>query len=574
MGKILDKRWVMKAGASPEVVAHLGEALGVDERIAALLGQRGISTFDEAKEFFRPKLEELHDPFLMKGMDKAVARIEAAIAQKENILIFGDYDVDGTTAVAFTYSFFSKIHDRIDYYIPDRYKEGYGVSTAGIDYAADNDIKLIIALDCGIRSMDKVQYAKEKGIDFIICDHHLPGDELPDAVAILDPKQADCEYPYKELCGCGIGFKLAQAYSIKNGLGTDLLYDKLELTAVSIAADIVPITGENRVLAYYGLQKLNEAPCVGIQAILGVNKVTKELAISDVVFIIAPRINAAGRIDHGRKAVELLLTEDAGLATDIAKRINEDNLVRRGLDEQITQHALELIEKDAFYAESRSTVVFHQEWHKGVIGIVASRLIERHYKPTIVLGEADGYVTGSARSVKGFDVYQAIEMCSDLLEQFGGHKYAAGLKMKPENVEAFRQKFEQVVAASIEEHHLVPIVEIDSAIDFEEITPKFLRILNQFAPFGPGNMKPVFIARNVVDRGFAKIVGNDHLKLDVYPEDRPNLHFAAIAFGQGDHFAVVSRRTPMDICFTIEENEWNGNKTIQLNIKDMRPSVN
>lgn len=562
----------MKEKASPEVVSHLRDALGVYTRIATLLAQRGISTFDEAKEFFRPKLEELHDPFLMKGMDKAVERIQQAIANEENILVYGDYDVDGTTAVAFTYSFFSKLHNGIDFYIPDRYKEGYGVSTAGIDYAADNDVTLIIALDCGIRAVDKVQYAKEKGIDFIICDHHLPGNELPNAVAVLDPKQQDCNYPYKELCGCGIGFKLAQAYSIANNLGTDFLYDKLELTAVSIAADIVPITGENRILAFYGLQKLNEAPCMGIQSILGVNKINKELSISDVVFIIAPRINAAGRIDHGRKAVELLLTEDANMATEIAKRINDDNTVRRGLDEQITQHALEIIEQDVFYHTSRSTVVFHKDWHKGVIGIVASRLIDNHYKPTIVLGEADGYVTGSARSVKGFDVYQAIELCSDLLEQFGGHKYAAGLKMKPENVMTFRERFEKVVMERIEEHHLVPVVEIDDEIEFEEITPKFLRILNQFAPFGPGNMRPVFVARNIVDRGFAKIVGNDHLKMELHPEDKPNYRFNAIAFGQGDHFGNVSRKLPMDICFTVEENEWNGNVSIQLNIKDMRPS--
>lgn len=568
----MEKKWIIKKTGKGETVNHLKQVLGVDTRIANLLVQRGVHTFDESKKFFRPSLELLHDPFLMKGMNKAIERIQQAFANHENILIYGDYDVDGTTAVAFTYSFFSRLYSKIDFYIPDRYKEGYGVSTAGIDYAADNDVSLIIALDCGIRAIEKVNYAKEKGIDFIICDHHLPGDEVPDAVAILDPKQEDCPYPFKELCGCGIGFKLAQAYALANNLPTELVYDKLDLVAVAIAADIVPITGENRVLAFHGLHKINTNPCIGIKSILGVNKVKKNLTITDVVFIIGPRINAAGRIDHGRKAVELLLTEDVTSANEFALRVNDDNTVRRGLDEQITKHALELIGQDEFYSNSKSTVVFHKNWHKGVIGIVASRLIETHYKPTIVLSEADGYATGSARSVKGFDVYQAIEMCSDLLEQFGGHKYAAGLKLKPENLEKFKVRFEQAVTEKIEEHHLVPIVEIDDTISFEEITDKFIRILKQFAPFGPGNMKPVFLARNLVDRGYAKIVGNNHLKMELHPEGQPNLRFNAIAFGLGNHYGPITRKLPIDICFTIEENEWNGNVTLQLNVKDIKLS--
>lgn len=570
----MEKKWVLKETGNRETIEHLKRVLGVDTRMANLLAQRRIETFEEAKEFFRPSLENLHDPFLMKGMDKAVERIKQAISNEENILIYGDYDVDGTTAVAFTYSFLSKLYDRIDFYIPDRYKEGYGISTEGIDYAADNEITLIISLDCGIRAIDAVKYAKEKEIDFIVCDHHLPGEELPEAVAILDPKQDDCPYLYKELCGCGIGFKLAQAYTLANDLPIELAFEKLDLVAVAIASDIVPITGENRILAFHGLEKINKKPCIGIQSILGTNKVDKELSITDIVFLIGPRINAAGRIDHGRKAVELLLTEDILIANEIAARINNDNTVRRGLDEQITKHALELINEDDFYTNSKSTVVFHKDWHKGVIGIVASRLIETHYKPTIVLSEENGYATGSARSVKGFDVYQAIEMCSDLLEQFGGHKYAAGLKLKPENLVRFRERFEAAVIEKIEEHHLTPIVEIDDTIAFEEITDKFARILKQLAPFGPGNMKPVFLARNLVDRGYARIVGNNHLKMELYPEGQPDLRFNAIAFGQGDHYSSITKKLPIDVCFTIEENFWNGNTTLQLNVKDIKLSVN
>ena len=568
----MQKKWILKEKADRTIVSTLKLEIGLEQLIAEILAQRGISTFDEAKEFFRPSLENLHDPFMMKNMDKAVARIQKAFTNKENVLIYGDYDVDGTTAVAFTFSFFNSIYDKLDLYIPDRYSEGYGISFQGIDYAAENNVSLIIALDCGIRAIDKVAYAKEKGIDFIICDHHLPGEKVPEAVAVLDPKQPGCAYPFKELSGCGIGFKLAQAFAQAENLSDEILYDKLELVAVSIAADIVLINGENRILAYYGLQKLNSNPCLGIRAILGLNQIKKELSISDVVFIIGPRINAAGRIEHGRKAVELLLSDNEESAAEIAKSVNDNNIERRGLDEQITKEALEIIETNEFYQNSRSTVVFNPEWHKGVIGIVASRLIETYYKPTIVLSESDGYASGSARSVKGFDIYEAIELCSDLLEQFGGHKYAAGLKLKPENLKAFKLRFEKVVSEKIQEHHLVPIVEVDAEINLGDITPKFIRILKRFAPFGPGNMKPVFMTRGLLDRGYAKIVGSDHLKMDVYQPDNPQLKFAAIAFGFGDFFGLVKAKKPFDICYTIEENEWRGNITIQLNIKDIRPA--
>jgi single-stranded-DNA-specific exonuclease len=504
----------------------------------------------------------------MADMDKAVNRILDAIETGEKILIYGDYDVDGTTSVALVYSYLKNFYPHLEYYIPDRYKEGYGISFAGIDYANENGHTLIIALDCGIKSIDKVEYATERGIDFIICDHHLPGDEIPKAVAVLDPKRVDCTYPFDELSGCGIGFKLMQAYSIKAGINLEKLYTYIDLVAVSIAADIVPIVGENRTLACMGLQKLNTNPLPGLKAIIEFNKISRELSISDVVFIIGPRINAAGRIESGSRAVDLLISDHADGTVLPSADINDNNTTRRDLDRSITQSALDMIAGDDAYTNRRSTVVYSPDWHKGVIGIVASRLIENYYRPTIVLTKSGDQVAGSARSVKGFDVYEAILSCSDLLIQFGGHKFAAGLTMEEANVEAFIQKFEEIVSATITEESLTPEVEIDAEIDLAEITPKFYDVLKQFAPFGPGNMNPVFLTRGVRDRGYGRIVGSTHLKMDVQ-QDNPNLFFNAIAFGQGHYAENVAKKIPFDICYAIEPNEWNGKVTLQLNIKDM-----
>jgi single-stranded-DNA-specific exonuclease len=564
----LNKRWVIQEVDDADAVERLSKELNINKTLARLLVLRGIKTFDEARKFFRPAWEHLHDPFLMADMDKAVNRILDAIETGEKILIYGDYDVDGTTSVALVYSYLKNFYPHFEYYIPDRYKEGYGISFAGIDYANINGYSLIIALDCGIKSIDKVEYATERGIDFIICDHHLPGDVIPKAVAVLDPKRVDCTYPFDELSGCGIGFKLMQAYSIKAGINLEKLYSYIDLVAVSIAADIVPIVGENRTLACMGLQKLNTNPLPGLKAILEHQKLNRELSISDVVFIIGPRINAAGRIESGSKAVELLISEHADNTVLPNADINDNNTTRRDLDRSITQSALDMIAGDDVYTNRRSTVVYSPDWHKGVIGIVASRLIESYYRPTIVLTKSGDQVAGSARSVKGFDVYEAILSCSDLLIQFGGHKFAAGLTMEEANVEAFIQKFEEIVSATITEESLTPEVEIDAEIDLAEITPKFYDVLKQFAPFGPGNMNPVFLTRGVRDRGYGRIVGSTHLKLDVQ-QDNPNLFFNAIAFGQGHYAENVAKKIPFDICYAIEPNEWNGKVTLQLNIKDM-----
>jgi single-stranded-DNA-specific exonuclease len=564
----LNKRWVIQEVDDADAVERLSKELNINKTLARLLVLRGIKTFDEARKFFRPAWEHLHDPFLMADMDKAVNRILDAIETGEKILIYGDYDVDGTTSVALVYSYLKNFYPHLEYYIPDRYKEGYGISFAGIDYANINGYSLIIALDCGIKSIDKVEYATERGIDFIICDHHLPGDVIPKAVAVLDPKRVDCTYPFDELSGCGIGFKLMQAYSIKAGINLEKLYSYIDLVAVSIAADIVPIVGENRTLACMGLQKLNTNPLPGLKAILEHQKLNRELSISDVVFIIGPRINAAGRIESGSKAVELLISEHADNTVLPNADINDNNTTRRDLDRSITQSALDMIAGDDVYTNRRSTVVYSPDWHKGVIGIVASRLIESYYRPTIVLTKSGDQVAGSARSVKGFDVYEAILSCSDLLIQFGGHKFAAGLTMEEANVEAFIQKFEEIVSATITEESLTPEVEIDAEIDLAEITPKFYDVLKQFAPFGPGNMNPVFLTRGVRDRGYGRIVGSTHLKLDVQ-QDNPNLFFNAIAFGQGHYAENVAKKIPFDICYAIEPNEWNGKVTLQLNIKDI-----
>ncbi|MDF2452941.1 MAG: single-stranded-DNA-specific exonuclease RecJ, partial [Bacteroidota bacterium] len=511
----MEKKWNIHQAKQAEDISSLQASLAVDETIAKLLSLRGIKSFDDAKTFFRPSLDMLHDPFLMKGMSAAIERIIKAIANHEKVMIFGDYDVDGTTSVALVYSFFRKYIPEIRYYIPDRYAEGYGISFKSIDYAEENNYSLIIALDCGIKANDKIDYANSKNIDFIICDHHLPGDEIPKAVAVLDPKQDDCPYPYKELAGCGIGFKLAQAFCIQNGMDEQEVFDYLDLVVTSIAADIVPITGENRVLAHFGLKQLNADPRPGLKALLALNKQEKELDINTLVFTIAPRINAAGRIEHGSKAVELLIS-NTDEATEFSKKINETNLTRRDIDISITDEAFETLDRDPITPFKKSTVLFNPSWHKGVVGIVASRMIERYYKPTIILTESNGMATGSARSVKDFDVYTAIENCSHLLEQFGGHKFAAGLSLKTGNIKAFIEAFEHEVSRTIKPEMLIPTVEIDLEIILDDINDKLIRILNQFAPHGPHNMTPVFCSRGVLDTGFARLVGNNHLKLEVY----------------------------------------------------------
>lgn len=555
------------------MVKELSDSLGVPAIIAELLLQRGIKSFDEARDFFRPNLNMLHDPFLMKDMANAVVRIEQAIINKESILIFGDYDVDGTTAVALVYSFFKDFAQQIEYYIPDRYKEGYGVSQQSIDYAYEKGISLIIALDCGIKSVDLVKDAKEKGIDFIICDHHRPGNVLPDAVAILDPKRADCTYPFDELSGCGIGFKLMQAFIIHNNLFPNKINEKLteylDLVAVSIAADIVPITGENRILAHAGLLQLNTHKREGFKAIIELLKLNKELSISDIVFSIAPRINAAGRLDSGSKAVELLVSSTSELAAFSGKNIDETNSERKNIDQSITQQALAMIEQSKTHTHKKSTVLFHKDWHKGVVGIVASRLTEKYYRPTIVLTESNGEATGSARSVKDFDVYNALEACRDLIKHFGGHKYAAGLTLDISNVEAFQNRFEEVVAASITDDMLIPEIDVDLTLQLDEIDAKLVRIIKQFAPFGPGNMTPVFYATKVKHHGNLRKVGTKHLKMDV-KNDKMDRFIPAIAFNMEHHFERLLHFNEFEMCYSIEENEFNGLTFLQLNVKDIK----
>jgi single-stranded-DNA-specific exonuclease len=573
MNVIKEIRWVQKE-ADEQIVQHLQDVLKVHPVICRLLAQRGITDFDEAKLFFRPSFDDLHNPFLMKNMVQAVERIEKAIGNGEKILIYGDYDVDGTTSVALTYSFFKNFYPNIGFYIPDRYSEGYGISTQGIDYAAENNFSLIIALDCGIKSIDKITYANEKKIDFIICDHHLPGDEIPAAYAVLDPKQHDCNYPYKELSGCGIGFKLTQAFAQRNDIPFDVVCNFLDLVAVSIAADIVPITGENRILAYFGMKKINENPSAGIRSLIELNNIKRELSISDLVFMIGPRINAAGRIKHANEAVELLISDSSEkINNEKAGNLNTTNVERQNFDRGITEEAIELLHSNPDVEERKSTVLYQSHWHKGVIGIVASRLIDIYYRPTIILCESNGKATGSARSVKGFNIYEAIKSCADLLEQYGGHMYAAGLTMPLENVEPFIQRFEEVVAATITEESLTPEIEIDAELSFTDIDYKFFNLLKQFAPFGPGNMRPVFLTKNVKDRGGSRIVGETHLKLDLLHRNKGQ---NGIAFGMA-HFSehIVSNGKPpmpFDICYVIEENEWNGNRSLQLNIKDIKIS--
>ena len=572
ISKRMKKRWVVKDQGDIAVVKQLASVLEVSESLANLMVQRNITTADEAQSFFKPSLDYLHDPFLMKDMDIAVERISTAVKKNEKILVYGDYDVDGTTAVALMYSFLKDQYSNVEFYIPDRYKEGYGVSFQGLDFAYQNNCKVVITLDCGIKAVEKVKYARSKGLDVIICDHHYPGDEIPKAVAVLDPKQPLCHYPYKELSGCGVGFKLIQAYSRVHGIPFSAIYHYLDLVAVSIASDIVPITGENRVMAYFGLKQLNEFPRTGLKELIRESEVTKALTIEDVVFKIGPRINAAGRMETGSKAVDLLISSDTRLATGISKEINNFNIERRSIDRIITTEAMRMISEDQRTVNSRTTVLYNPLWKKGVIGIVASRLIETYYRPTVILTESNGFATGSARSVHGYDLYQAIESCSDLLESFGGHMYAAGLTLKKENIQLFMTRFEKYVHSTITDDQLVPRVFIDTELSFSEINEDFFKTMNQFQPFGPENMSPVFVSKNVFDTGAGRMVGSsgEHLKLDLCQESTGQKSFSAIAFSQADHFEYIKGGNPFDICYSLEMNEFRGNKNLQLNIRDIK----
>jgi single-stranded-DNA-specific exonuclease len=561
-------RWTIKPKPSEEKVKNLVEALKVEEFVATLLVQRGIETYEEARQFFRPTLNDLHNPYLMKDMDKAVERIELAIAKGENILVFGDYDVDGTTAVSLVSSYLKTYYPNVATYIPDRYDEGYGISFKGIDYADDNGFSLIIALDCGIKSIDHVAYAKERNIDFIICDHHRPGEFLPEAIAVLDPKRDDCSYPYDELCGCGIGFKLIQALGENRNQTIEDLTSYLDLVATAIAADIVPMNGENRILAYFGLQVINSDPRPGIKALIHQIK-KKTIDITDVVFIIAPRINAAGRIKHGNHAVELLSEFDFEQAQQFASEIEVYNSERKDLDKQITKEALgQIIENNE--KERFTTVVFQEDWHKGVIGIVASRLIETYYRPTLVFTKSGDKYAASARSVKGFDVYNALEACSEHLEQFGGHMYAAGMTLLEENYQLFKDAFEKVVEETIHPDSLTPEISIDAEIDFSDITPKLMRILQQFEPFGPQNMTPIFLTKDVKDTGYAQKMGADEEHLKLFVRQNNSEGMAAIGFGLGNKMELTTNKKPFEMVYCIDENEWNGKTSVQLRLKDIK----
>jgi single-stranded-DNA-specific exonuclease len=571
----MEKRWVIKEKGDSVVVKQLAGALGVSESLANLMVQRNITSAAEADAFFSPSLNYLHDPFLMKNMNLAVDRISSAINKNERILVYGDYDVDGTTAVAMMYSFLKKQYSNVSYYIPDRYKEGYGVSFMGLDYAYENNCKIVITLDCGIKAVEKVKYARSKGLDVIICDHHYPGEEIPKALAVLDPKQPSCSYPYKELSGCGVGFKLIQAYARVHAIPFSEITHFLDLVAVSIASDIVPITGENRVMAYFGLKQLNESPRTGLKEIIRESEIHKELAVEDVVFKIGPRINAAGRMETGSKAVELLISADIKLAADISREINNFNNERRSVDRIITTEAMRMISEDRRNVNAKTTVLYNPSWRKGVIGIVASRLIETYYRPTVILTESNGFATGSARSVQGYDLYQAIEACSDLLESFGGHMFAAGLTLKKENIDLFKERFEQHVNSTITDEQLVPRVFIDTGLAFSEVSEDFYKVMNRFQPFGPENMSPIFVSRNVFDSGAGRMVGSsgEHLKLDLCQESTGTRTFPAIAFGQANHFEYIKRGNPFDICYSLEMNEFRGARNLQLNIRDIKPPV-
>jgi single-stranded-DNA-specific exonuclease len=565
----MEKRWKITA-TDDRKVAALREALKIHPAICKILTGRGINTFEEAKNFYRPELKELHDPWLMKGMKEAVERIEAAFSNTEKILVFGDYDVDGTTSVACMYQFLKTVYSELDFYIPHRYREGYGVSKAGIDFAKENGFSLIISLDCGIKSIDLIAYAKTLNIDFIVCDHHLPDTELPPAVAILNPKQKDCNYPFKELCGCGVGFKLITALAQMLDLPEQSAFAYLDLVATAIAADIVPMIGENRILAYYGLKKANENPNNGIKALAHLSGLVKELHINNLVFMIAPRVNAAGRMDDARKAVQMFVAESYEEALHYAEMLHSDNTDRKEADSSITEEALALIENDVTLVNRKSTVVFAPHWHKGVVGIVASRLIERYYRPTIVLTQSGDYAAGSARSVPGFNLYEAIHACKEHLLGYGGHFAAAGMTLEIHNVEALRNKFEEIVSATIPEELLIPEIVIDAEINFRDIKESFYKIICQMEPFGPENLRPVFIVKNVFDTGFSKIVKEDHIRF-VLKQD--NITLTGIGFGMAEKFHLLQLKNPVDIVFKIDENEWNGQKSLQLRMIDFRLSV-
>ena len=570
----VEKIWKMREGVDVENVRQLSSELGVDPVLAELLVQRGVCTFEQARSFFRPNLDDLHDPFLMKDMDKAVERVRKAVVLGEKILVYGDYDVDGTTAVSLVYSFLRRLTRQIDFYIPERYDEGYGVSYKGIDWAAENGFGLIITLDCGIKANEKVEYAREKGIDMIICDHHLPENDLPKAVAVLDPKREDCSYPFDDLSGCGVGFKLVQAYSQVYDIPFETLIPLLDLLVVSIASDLVSVTGENRILAHFGLKQLNVNPREGLLAMIQLSGLEpNHLTIDDIVFKIGPRINAAGRMESGRMAVELLTAVDADEAVRIGTEINEHNNERKNIDRRITQEALEMVRSGNCLSSGNATIVYNPQWHKGVVGIVASRLVEAFYKPTIVFTMSQGgLVTGSARSVHGFDLYDAIESCSDLLENFGGHLYAAGLTLKEENIPAFCERIEKAISGSIIPAMQTPVVDIDAKLNFSQITPKFLRILKQFQPFGPGNSSPIFLTENVYDNGMGRKVGAEggHLKLELIQESHPYHHISAIAFNMADFFDHIKHGNPIDVCYSIVENYYRGTANTQLRVRDLR----
>ena len=564
----MEKRWIYKPIPESEQIEHLSTHINVNPILASILIQRNYTNFEEAKDFFRPSLKRLHDPFLMKDMEKAIDRLNMAITNEEKILIYGDYDVDGTTSVATVYGFLKTQYANIDYYIPDRYKEGYGISPESIRWAVKKGFKLIICLDCGIKAVNLIKEAKAKGIDFIVCDHHLPGSTLPPAVAILDPKQKDCSYPFDELTGCGVGFKLIQAYCLRNKIEESQIFEYLDLISVSIASDLVPIVGENRILAYHGLIKLNENPCPGLKALISISGL-KEIDISSIVFGIGPRINAAGRIAHAKAAVNLLQSKDQEEVDLTAEKINNNNITRRNFDSNITKEALKLIEDDQDLKSAKSTVLFKSDWHKGVIGIVASRCIEKYYRPTIILTESNNKATGSARSVVGFDVYEAIVQCSDLLEQYGGHKYAAGLTLSLDKLKAFQTKFEEIVSQTITDEQLIPQLEIDQMINFDRINFKFYNILKQMSPFGPQNMAPVFVSENVyVDRS-PRILKNEHLKMFVKQEGYPYT-VEAIGFGLAKYFEMINSGMRFKAAYTIEAANYFSSKYLRLNLKDIK----
>ncbi len=566
-------KWLSREAVDSAKVDRLATEVGIDRVLAELLVRRGVETFEQARSFFRPSLDDLHDPFLMKDMDVAVERLHKAITSGEKILVYGDYDVDGTTAVSLVLGFIRRFTSTVDFYIPDRYDEGYGVSYKGIDWAAEGGFTLMITLDCGIKAIDKVEYARSKGIDVIVCDHHLPENSLPAAVAVLDPKREDCHYPFDDLCGCGVGFKLVQGYSQRYGIPFEELIPLFDLLVVSIAADLVTMVGENRVLAHYGLKQLNENPRQGLRALIELSNLEQgHVSIDDIVFKIGPRINAAGRMETGRLAVDLLNAADERTAMDVGRQINENNNERKNIDREITQEALEMVENGSCLASENVTIVYNPKWNKGVVGIVASRLVEAYYKPAVVLTKSNGFVTGSARSVQGFDLYQSIDSCADLLENFGGHVYAAGLTLKEENLKTFCARMDKFVGAHLSEEMLVPVVDVDAVLDFARITPKFFRILKQFQPFGPGNGNPVFVTENVYDSGAGRKVGAGglHLKLDLIQESQPYHQIPAIAFNMAGCYDYIHEGNPFDICYSIVENYYRGNATIQLRVRDIR----